>query len=210
MTHLVLLGDSIFDNAVYTAGGSPVIRHVQQKLPAGWKASLLAVDGSLTSDIEAQFAKLPPDTTHLAVSVGGNNAILHSGFPMESAQSVADVFLRMATIISQFEESYVQMLDHILARSIPTMVCTIYYPNFTDALMQQLAVIGLMPFNDSILRAAIKAHIPVIDLRQVCAIPEDYANEIEPSVKGGEKIAAAIVRAVTTHDFSARQTTIYG
>lgn len=210
MNHLVLLGDSIFDNGAYTAGGSPVITHVRQKLVAGWKASLLAVDGSLASDIEPQLAKLPPDTTHLVVSAGGNHALLRSGFLMEPAQSVADVFLQMMTILREFEQAYLQMLDRILARSLPTIVCTVYYPNFAEVSMQQLAVVGLLPFNDCILRAASKSHVPVIDLRQVCTRPEDYANEIEPSATGGEKIATAIVQVVSTHNFAACQTTIYG
>ena len=34
--------------------------------------------------------------------------------------------------------------------------------------------------------------MPLIDLRLICDENEDYANAIEPSVHGGEKIAAAI------------------
>jgi hypothetical protein len=33
MTHIVLLGDSIFDNSPYTAGGPDVISQVRQLLP---------------------------------------------------------------------------------------------------------------------------------------------------------------------------------
>jgi hypothetical protein len=41
-------------------------------------------------------------------------------------------------------------------------------------------------------RAAIAHRLPVIDLRAFCTNPEDYANPIEPSSAGGEKIARAI------------------
>jgi hypothetical protein len=37
----------------------------------------------------------------------------------------------------------------------------------------------------------------------------DYANAIEPSVKGGEKIARAISTLVETHDFTRRRSAIY-
>ena len=47
-------------------------------------------------------------------------------------------------------------------------------------------------FNDRITRAAFARDLPVIDLRLICDQDEDYANPIEPSVRGGEKIAAAI------------------
>jgi hypothetical protein len=40
----------------------------------------------------------------------------------------------------------------------------------------------------------------------VCSEIADYANEIEPSAAGGAKIAEAICRLVTGHDFSRRET----
>lgn len=41
--HLVLLGDSIFDNAIYVSDGLPVITHLRQHIPSGWQATLLAI-----------------------------------------------------------------------------------------------------------------------------------------------------------------------
>ncbi len=38
MAHIVLLGDSIFDNAAYTGGAPDVVRQVRQRLPHGLKA----------------------------------------------------------------------------------------------------------------------------------------------------------------------------
>jgi hypothetical protein len=36
-------------------------------------------------------------------------------------------------------------------------------------------------------------NIDLIELRLVCSSPADYANDIEPSTRGGERIAKAIV-----------------
>jgi hypothetical protein len=36
MSHAVLLGDSIFDNAAYVAGTSDVVRQVRRRLPQGF------------------------------------------------------------------------------------------------------------------------------------------------------------------------------
>jgi hypothetical protein len=47
-------------------------------------------------------------------------------------------------------------------------------------------------FNDAITRAAFARKLPLIDLRLICNDPGDYANPIEPSAQGGEKIAKAI------------------
>jgi hypothetical protein len=209
MNHLVLLGDSILDNAAYTAGGSAVIDHLHTRLPNHWKASLLAVDGSVAADVVRQLEHVPADTTHLVVSAGGNNAILQSSFVSEPASSVAAVLQRMALIAEQFAVEYQAMLRAVLARSLPTTLCTVYEPNFADPRVQQLMATGLVMFNERILRLAIQAGVPVIDLRLVCTSPDDYANEIEPSVAGGAKIAEVMRRVITQHDFSQRQTIIY-
>jgi hypothetical protein len=72
--------------------------------------------------------------------------------------------------------------------------------------MQMLAVTALCVFNDAIIRAAFSHGLPLIDLRLVCDDERDYANSIEPSARGGAKIAAAIKRVVTEHDFSRGRT----
>src|SRR5918996_5903451 len=78
MPHLVLLGDSVFDNARYVSKGHSVIEQLRNQLPAGWNATLLAVDGHVTSDIARQLERLPKDATHLLVSSGGNDALSHA------------------------------------------------------------------------------------------------------------------------------------
>lgn len=75
MGHIVLLGDSIFDNGVYVPGEPDVVRQLQGVLPQGWRASLLAVDGAVTRSVASQLQRLPGDATHLVLSVGGNDAL---------------------------------------------------------------------------------------------------------------------------------------
>src|SRR5262245_18935153 len=71
MSHVVLLGDSIFDNARYVPDHPAVIDQLRRGLSAGWKATLLAVDGSCLDHIPEQLGNIPDDATHLVVSVGG-------------------------------------------------------------------------------------------------------------------------------------------
>src|SRR3712207_8799829 len=47
--HVVLLGDSIFDNGVYVSGGPDVVRQLRDELPPGWQATLRAIDGDRKS-----------------------------------------------------------------------------------------------------------------------------------------------------------------
>jgi len=81
--------------------------------------------------------------------------------------------------------------------ALPLTICTIYNGCFPDPGYQRTVSTALMVFNDVILRVAIESQLSVIDLRAVCANPEDYANPIEPSSVGGEKIARVIVAVVT-------------
>ncbi len=193
----MLLGDSIFDNAAYVTAGAPdVVRQVRQRLPYGSKATLAAVDGSKTRDVREQLRRLPADATHLVVSAGGNDALGSSDFLTTSARSTAEALLGLADIGDEFERGYLAMLAGVLARGLPTAICTVYYPRFPEAVLQRMAVTALTVFNDCIIRAAFVHGLPLLDLRSICTEEGDYANPIEPSARGGEKIARAIVEAV--------------
>jgi hypothetical protein len=206
MSHVVLLGDSVFDNAAYVGDGPDVIAQLQRRLPEGWEATLCAVDGAVTSGVEAQLARLPEGSTHLVISAGGNDALNHVGIIDEGARSSAEVLNKLAGLSERFRQGYSRMLKAALRRRLPTAVCTIYYPRFTDPDLKRLAVTGLSLFNDAIIIEAFQSGVPLLDLRLICNEPSDYANAIEPSVAGGEKIAGAIIRVLTEHDFSRRRT----
>ncbi|HEY0529678.1 MAG TPA: SGNH/GDSL hydrolase family protein [Gemmatimonadaceae bacterium] len=209
MSHVVLLGDSIFDNAAYVRGGPDVIAQVKARLGDASKATLLAVDGSVTSDVKNQLRKLPSDATHLIVSAGGNDALGHTDILDARSKSTADTLERLAEIAADFERRYAMMLDAILAVKKPTAISTIYYPRFPDRTLQRLSVTALTVFNDVILRLGFAAGIPILDLRLICSEDADYANAIEPSSHGGEKIAQAIVGLVNRHDFTRRRAEVY-
>jgi hypothetical protein len=196
--HVVLLGDSVFDNGAYVPGAPAVIEQLRATRPAGWRASLLALDGATTGDVGAQLRRVPADATHLVVSVGGNDALMHSGLLDVPVRSSGEVLDALAQAAAEFEQHYCAMLGRVLARSLPLVLCTIYRGQFPDAVTQRRASVALSPFNDAILRTAFEAAVEVIDLRLVCSDPADYANAIEPSEAGGMKIARAIARAVTT------------
>jgi GDSL-like Lipase/Acylhydrolase family len=208
MNHVILLGDSIFDNDRYVPGGPSVIQHLQRNLPPLWRASLLAIDGSVAGDVARQLARLPPDATHLVVSAGGNNALDHSILILqEKAQSYEEVLTQLAVIRADFQKEYRDMLQSVASLGKPTAVCTIY-----DAIpaIGPAERAGLCLFNDVILREAFRSKVPVIDLRVICNEATDYApsSPIEPSVTGGGKIARAVVRAVTESDFAATRSQI--
>jgi hypothetical protein len=209
MPHIVLLGDSIFDNRSYVGTEPDVISHLRRILPTDWRATLSAVDGSVVGNLGSQMSKIPDDATHLVISVGGNNALMNADVLQMRAGAAAEVLNALADRAGDFELQYREMLANVLRRGLPTAVSTIYYPNFPDSLIQKIATTALTVFNDVIIRQAISAGVPFLDLRLICNERDDYANEIEPSGKGGGKIAAKILEIVETHNFSNRRTCVY-
>jgi lysophospholipase L1-like esterase len=206
--HVILAGDSIFDNAIYVPGEPCVTDQLRAMVGDSSSVSMVAVDGDYVSDVWRQVRSFPQGATHILVSAGGNDALRHAHKLGNDYLTSADLFKEWADIQADFRRDYRQMLEAVLALQLHTAVCTVY-----DAvpLIGAVEVTALSLFNDVITTEAIGHGIPVIDLRRVCADPWDYSSisPIEPSSKGGEKIATAIKRMLEQHDSSTRRTVIY-
>jgi lysophospholipase L1-like esterase len=202
MGNVILLGDSIFDNQAYVSRGDEVIQKVRSELPAGFEATLNARDGAVIADLGGQLAHLPSDATHLVISVGGNDALESIDVLKEDAASVAAALAKIGRVRDRFATAYRMMLDDAQRLRLPTAVCTIYDAQFPDLAQRRLANLGLGVLNDVITRQAAARRLPILDLRVMFSDPEDYANPIEPSGQGGQKIARAIAEILARHDFA--------
>ncbi|HKQ74077.1 MAG TPA: hypothetical protein VJ810_10290 [Blastocatellia bacterium] len=137
MKHVVLLGDSIFDNKAYVNGGLDVITHIRREIPVEWKATLRAVDGSVVENVRKQAFDLPDDVTHLVISAGGNDAILSADILQQKVASSAETLDNLADVSGDFEFHYGEMLRSILSLKKPTAVCTIFFKGVS--VMRRLA-----------------------------------------------------------------------
>jgi hypothetical protein len=191
--HIVLLGDSIFDNAAYTRGEPDVVSHLRQVLPASWRATLAAVDGASVRDLAAQARRVPSGATHLAVSIGGNDALANSDLLRTQVVSTAEALNLFAERLAVFEEAYRAAIARVVELKRDTMLCTIYNGNLAGS-EARIARVALTTFNDVILRVGLDYGLTILELRTICMDPADYANPIEPSGRGGLKIARAIAQ----------------
>jgi hypothetical protein len=203
--HIVLLGDSIFDNRAYTGEEPDVAHHLRTMLPPSWKVTLCALDGSTAADLKEQLKRVPSDASRLVVSIGGNDALMNINLLSQHVSTIAEALEQIGDRVARFEADYREAIESTLALGLPTTTCTVYNGNLEspDAPAARLA---LMTFNDVILRVAFEEGLNVIDLRLVCRVADDYAYQIEPSGSGGEKIAKAVASTIgatgATTDFS--------
>jgi hypothetical protein len=151
----------------------------------------LAVDGSTTADLPDQVQNITPEVTRAVVSIGGNDALLNADILDLPVTSTRAALLLFGQRVAKFEQDYRSAVATVLKRVPQTTLCTVYNGNLAPD-QAPTARVALMMFNDVILRSAFEWRLPVIDLRLICSDPADYANPIEPSGAGGEKIARAI------------------
>jgi hypothetical protein len=190
MRTIALAGDSIFDNGAYVPGEKALAQQLSD-ISGDLKVELLAVDGSITSEVLRQIKKVSKGTDCLVISSGGNDALQAKQY-IEAAKSAANLLETLATIKNEFALNYRRLVNSAKLTGARLLVCTIYdsIPNLPNTDRTALSV-----FNDVILREAAAAGVEVIDLRQLCTEDSDYSSvsPIEPSALGGGKIAGKIV-----------------
>ena len=195
--HLTLLGDSIIDNNPYVhRTGLPVEKHLKKMLP-DWSIEKRAIDGSVIEDvINLQLGSLKKDSP-VALSAGGNNLLKSFGIVQDDAKMTFNQVMKtLKPVIEKFENNYENLLNKIHS---PALCFTIYNPAFhhydeTEFMSpyQEACEVTVNIFNDIIQRLILKKGFEVLELRSLFTEKNDYANSIEPSHQGGEKIAKFI------------------
>ncbi len=194
--HIALIGDSIFDNGVYTDGGPDTVSHLRRMMGDTGHATMLAMDGATTHMIPNQVARLPEHVTHIAVSVGGNDLLPVMSVLHESFDSPVGILVELDRFAQTFERDYRNALAAVASRGLPSVVCLPYNGWFPEEPMKTALRTALRMFADVMRGVAIDHGLPVIDLRGVCTEEEDYWNPIEPNARGGEKVAEVVWRWV--------------
>jgi GDSL-like lipase/acylhydrolase family protein len=203
-----LVGDSILDNAAYVGADPAVADQLRDAVPVDWRVTLAAVDGASAADVASQLEQIDATATHLIVSTGGNDALNWSGILGARVTNVAEAVQLVGQGQARFRGDYEEMAARVLRLGLPAVFCTVYdaIPGLDDA-----ARVALSAFNDVILRTAFRNRAAVIDLRLVCDEAADYSSvsPIEPSARGGAKIARVIAKVVRHHAFGGAHTVVF-
>lgn len=150
--HLVLVGDSIFDNRAYVEAGQSVSEHLQALLGRADRVTLLAVDGHVAGDVAGQLLAMPEGATHIALSVGGNDALESLPALETGCSNLLQALEILGAVQRTFANSYRSALLAALKPGLPLIACTIYdaIPGLPPPLKTALSL-----FNDVICRHAL-------------------------------------------------------
>ena len=150
--------------------------------------------------INQQLKNIPDDTTHIALSIGGNDLL---GLIHYLGQKQGDTFQHNLVFLSQlkhkFSEKFQKVIQEIDSLKIPFTVCSIYYAgSIVEVGSKRVELGGELEFVAAITEVAQKAKYcrEMIDLRWLFDHSECYANPIEPSCIGGEKIAESLIEFI--------------
>lgn len=193
-----LLGDSIIDNKVYVGEGElSVTEHLQ--LNSSSNFTMIAVDGDTTEDVlENQLDNLKEPVSHIVLSIGGNDLLQNLHLLQDETSGMKFALEKSSELIGEIQENYTKILEHLSNYDAKVLLCTVYEGDLkSDVMLAQFDKAGqamLKMHNDTVYYLASKFEVVVLELRNIFTNKEDYANPIEPSHIGGEKLAKAIIQ----------------
>jgi len=198
MAYVSLLGDSIIDNKVYVQPNELSVKeHLEEQSEYMFKQ--LAVDGHTTNDVLSfQLDKLPKLSTHKVLSIGGNDLLGQVYFLKNKDEFTAKEVMEQAVCkLAPIKNRYRTIVKNLSEQDSNILLCTVYEGNllddslYSDIAFASKAMVSML--NDIIFSTAATYKVDVLELRNIFTNPEDYANPIEPSHKGGRKLATGII-----------------
>ena len=183
---IFLLGDSVLNNSKYVSNNESVYDYIKQK---NTNTYLYAKDGSTIVDLYTQLNNIPSDITEeeekntsVVISIGGNNILKMSTTDTSTKVKVNELFQKYMDFLSSLRSKFAS-IKQIVVLSVyypPKSMYHKYYP-YIDKWNQ------LLEENSS------KMDYKIIQTNKIMTNTEDFIFDIEPSVKGGEKIANSIL-----------------
>ena len=201
MAYVSLLGDSIIDNKVYVNPGELSVKeHLEDQ--SGYVFKQLAVDGHTTNDvINYQLDSLTNLSTHNVLSIGGNDLLGHMSFLQSSLElTVVELLEQAVGLLAPIKKRYRTIVENLSQQNSKVLLCTVYEgnlmgdPYYSNVAFASKAMVSML--NDIIFTTGTTFNVDVLELRNIFTKPEDYANPIEPSHKGGEKLSNKILEWV--------------
>ena len=200
MNRVVLFGDSIIDNKTYVSHGEfSVLEHLENI--SNYEYIQVAYDGHTTFDVQNKQLHLSTivKPSHIVLSVGGNDLLQNLSYLSKGPVSNVNEAVSgiQQHIFEPLEQRFETIIEELSSQRANLLICTVYEGDLgrTDEFKDVLdsSKIMVSSFNDIVYKTAKKYNADVLELREIFITSDDYANPIEPSHTGGEKLAKSIV-----------------
>ena len=200
MNRVVLFGDSIIDNKTYVSHGEfSVLEHLENI--SNYEYIQVAYDGHTTFDVQNKQLHLSTivKPSHIVLSVGGNDLLQNLSYLSNGPMSNVNEAITgiQQHIFEPLEQRFETIIEELSSQRANLLICTVYEGDLgrTDEFKDVLdsSKIMVSSFNDIVYKTAKKYNADVLELREIFISSDDYANPIEPSHIGGEKLAKSIV-----------------
>jgi hypothetical protein len=185
----VLLGDSIIKNNAYISEGKSVEDILIER--TNGKTHCYAVDHSKIVDVYSQISQIPLElnnkNTSIFLSAGGNDILTHY---VDQEGDITD-----STVLNPMFAAYKKLIESIRVRlpKAKIYLLDIYYP---DTIKYKPYHSIISEWNTMIYNYANNSKNNISGVVKVSSIltqGDDFAFGIEPSSKGGQKIAENIL-----------------
>ncbi len=187
---VTLFGDSILNNSRYVPLGKSVGASLRDIYGSGLRIN--AQDGASINNVYNQVEQYETynkisDNTHIVISAGGNNMLnamnVHA-LNNESVDKFASQYRRLVKhVCTTFPEAHIYLLNVYHPAEERYDKISKYIDRWNDS------VASLVGDDDL-------GRLSLIDVAGICTEEEDFVSEIEPSSKGGKKIAREIVNKI--------------
>ena len=185
--NIVLLGDSILNNSDYTFPKDSVPSLISKQLEKSPEKTLynLAKDGATINDCVNQLKSFPFELnnseTSVFISAGGN-----------------DILNRRRTENAEITKLFTKYMDFI--KSVKTklnnthiILLKLYYPVKPSYKIYYPAI---TQWNQLLVKNSSTVGYSLLETDKLIILEEDIVYDIEPSAKGGKKIADAVITLI--------------
>jgi hypothetical protein len=182
---ILLLGDSVLNNNIYTSDGNGVCKLIQKKYTNSF---CYAVDNTKIVDVYTQLNKIPISlnnlNTYIFLSVGANDLLFY--------YKEQDSDLTDNSILTSVFTSYKTLIKSIQTK-LPIcklILLDIYYPYDAQYKLFYSVIKG---WNEQLYLFANKNSLDILKISTVLRDKTDFSYDIEPSDIGSIKIADSIL-----------------
>ena len=185
--NIVLLGDSILKNNSYVKNGQSIEDVLREK--KGDNLYCLALNNSTVVDVYSQIDSIPielnNENTTVFLSSGGNDIL--SQYVDKRDSDVSD-----SNVLNVIFIAYKKMVKSLLVKmnKVKIVLIDIYYPT-SNQFSQYKPIV--QEWNKMLEKYAREKSYGLIQISKSVTASDDFTLSIEPSEKGGEKIARSIL-----------------